>query len=339
MLRVGVIGCGYWGPNFVRNFQRTEGADMVAVADLSPGRLDRMRAMLPHLETTTDAEKLLSDPELDAVVVTTPVSSHFDLARRALEGGKHVLVTKPFTRTAREAEDLIALAERVGRVVMVDHTFVYTGAVRTIGELIETGELGNLHYCDSARVNLGLLQPDTNVLWDLGPHDLSILEHWLRARPVKVSAVGSDPIGYSERGFESVVYVNLWLEDGMLAHLHLSWLSPVKLRRTLISGSRKMVVYDHLDPDHQVKIYDKGVDVTSSEERYEMLVQYRVGNMQAPKVDQTEALELECRHFVECCRDGARPITGGEAGLRVVRVLEAAQLSMDRGGEVISLAS
>lgn len=339
MLKVGVIGCGYWGPNFVRNFQRTEGAEMVAVADLDPDRLARMRAILPHLETTTDAEALLSDPALDAVVVTTPVSSHFELARRALEAGKHVLVTKPFTRTSREAEELIALAERVGRVVMVDHTFVYTGAVRTIGELIEAGELGTLHYCDSARVNLGLLQPDTNVLWDLGPHDLSILEHWLRARPVKVSAVGSDPIGYSEKGFESVVYVNLWLEDGMMAHLHLSWLSPVKLRRTLISGSRKMVVYDHLDPDHQVKIYDKGVDVTSSEERYEMLVQYRVGNMHAPKVDQTEALELECRHFVECCRDGARPITGGEAGLRVVRVLEAAQLSMDRGGEVISLAS
>lgn len=338
MLKIGVVGCGYWGPNFVRNFHRVEGAEVVAVADLDPDRVERLRRLYPHLQGTTDPEELLNRRDLDAVVVTTPLSTHFDLARRALERGKHVLVTKPFTATAREAEDLLTLAERHERVLMVDHTFVYSGAVRTIRSLLESGEVGRVHYCDFARVNLGLLQADTNVLWDLGPHDLSILDHWMEAKPVRISAVGSDPLRYSDRRFESVVYVSLWLEDGVLAHLHLSWLSPVKLRRTLISGSRTMVLYDHLDPDHQVKIYDKGVDLPSPEERYQMLVQYRVGNMHAPKVDQTEALEHECNHFVDCCRSDAEPITGGLEGLRVVRWLEAAQRSMDRGGEVISLA-
>lgn len=336
-LRVGVVGCGYWGPNFIRNFQKLEGAEMVAAADLDRGKLQAVGRQLPHVRLEEDAERILRDPGIDAVVIATPAATHHRLAAAALEAGKHVLVTKPLAPSSREVEDLIRRAEAAGRVLMVDHTFIYTGAVRMIRDLVAAGDLGEVYYCDSIRINLGLFQSDVNVLWDLGPHDLSILDYWLDGRPVKVAAVGADALGRPGRPQESVVYLTVWLENGTLAHFHLSWLSPVKIRRTLLAGSRKMVIYDHLDPDFQVKIYDRGVEMTSREEQVEFLVQYRVGDVHAPKVDQTEALGIECEHFVACCRTGERPVTDGESGLRVTRLLEAAEASIRRGGEAVTL--
>lgn len=338
-LRVAVIGCGYWGPNLVRNFQKLPVCDMVAVCDRDPARVAALRALYPHLAGETDSEALLADASIDAVAIATPVSTHYTLARAALLGGKHVLVSKPMTVTLAQAEELIRIAREGGRVLMVDHTFVYTGAVRAIRDLVRGGELGEIHYFDSVRVNLGLLQPDVNVLWDLGPHDFSIMDYVLGLDPVSISAVGVDPLRYSRDGLQSVGYVTVRLQSGPIAHFSLSWLSPVKIRRTLISGSRRMVVYDHLDPDHQVKVYDRGVELHTREEQYKALVQYRAGDMYAPKVDQTEALEVECGHFIACCRGEAEPVTGGEAGRRIVRLLEAAQQSMERGGEVIPLAA
>lgn len=338
-LRVGVVGYGYWGPNLARNFQKLPSAAVTGIADTDEQKLSAAGRQHPHARLSADAGTLLDDPNLDAVVIATPTATHHDLARTALDAGKHVLVTKPLAQSSEEVELLIARAEAAGRVLMVDHTFIYTGAVRTIRELIASGKLGDIFYCDAIRINLGLIQRDVNVLWDLGPHDLSILDYWFSARPTRVAAVGIEPVTRERQDRESVVYLTVWLEDGTLAHFHLSWLSPVKIRRSLIAGSRKMVVYDHLDPDYQVKIYDKGVDIMSKERMDEYLVQYRVGDVFSPKVDQTEALETECRHFVDCCDGQDTPITGGASGLRVLRTLEAAQESIRRGGEVVNIES
>ncbi len=337
MIKVAVIGCGYWGPNLVRNFYKSKDCKIVAVADLDTKRLDYIRKLFPSLETTTDTLRLLHHQDIDAIVVATPVSTHYDLAKEALLADKHVLVSKPLTQTSTEAEQLIALAEKHHRVLMVDHTFIYTGAARKIRELIDQGELGDIYYFDSVRVNLGLFQSDVNVVWDLGPHDFSIMDYVLSAEPISISAVGINAIPYSDNGHESVAYVTVRLRTGVIAHLHLSWLSPVKIRQTLISGSRRMIVYDHLDYNHQVKIYDKGVEICSTQDRYQAIVQYRTGDMYSPKVDQTEPLEIECQQFVDCCLGNVEPISNGHSGLRVVRLLEAAQQSMKRGGEVISL--
>jgi len=339
VIRIGVIGCGYWGPNLVRNLYKLKDCEMAAVSDLRPDRLDQIRSLYPKLNTTTDALEVLHDPDIDAMAVITPVATHFEIAREALLAGKHVLVTKPMTRTVAEAEELIALAERNERVLMVDHTFIYSGPVHKIRELIDQGELGQIYYYDSVRVNLGLFQSDVNVLWDLAPHDFSILSYLVDKEPISVSAVGARPVNSEKYSHESVAYVTICFADDTIAHLHVSWLSPVKVRRTLIGGSRKMIVYDHLDPDNQVKIYDKGVEVRSAEEQYEALVQYRMGDMYAPKVDQTEALEVECKHFIDCIERGERPITDGHAGLQVVHLLEAAQRSMESGGEAIPFES
>jgi predicted dehydrogenase len=337
MIKVGVIGCGYWGPNLVRNFYKTPHCEVVGVSDLRPERLQYIQSLYPKVQATPDALELIRNPQIDAIVVVTPVATHYELARAALLEGKHVLVTKPMTRTTAEARQLIELAEQKGLVLMVDHTFIYSGPVRKIKELIDQGELGQIYYYDSVRVNLGLFQNDVNVLWDLAPHDFSILAYLVEKEPISVSAIGARPVNCKHYEHESVAYVSVRFDDGTLAHVHVSWLSPVKIRRTLIGGSRKMVVYDHLDPDNQIKVYDKGVEIRSLEEQYQALVQYRTGDMWAPKVDQTEALEVECRHFIDCCLGKAKPLTDGYAGLQVVELLEAAQRSMDRGGEVISL--
>jgi predicted dehydrogenase len=336
-VRVGVIGCGYWGPNLVRNFFKLQDCEVVAVADLDPMRLQQIQRLYPKLETTTGAVGLINRSDIDAVAVVTPVSTHYELAHAALRAGKHVLVSKSMTATSAQAEELIALAERQQRILMVDHTFIYGGPVRKIRELIDQGELGQIYYYDSVRVNLGLFQRDVNVLWDLAPHDLSIMTYLIGKEPVSVSALGARPVNSGNYQHKSVAYVTIRFADETLAHVHVSWLSPVKIRRTLIGGSRKMVVYDHLDPDNQVKVYDKGVEVRSPEEQHQALVQYRLGDMYAPKVDQTEALEIECQHFVDCGLGQAKPITDGYSGLKVVRLLEAAQQSMERDGEVIHL--
>jgi len=314
MVRVGVIGCGYWGPNLIRNFVKVEGCQVVAAADVDPIPLTPLRRLYPATRFTTESEALLASDEVDAVAIATPISTHYTLAREALRRGKHVLVEKPLTATVPQAEELIDLADRQRRILMVDHTFIYTGAVQKIKELIRRGELGEIYYYDAVRVNLGLFQNDVNVLWDLAPHDFSIMTFLLDRQPLRVSAE---------------------FADETLAHFHLNWLSPVKIRRTLIGGSLKIVVYDHLDPDNQVKIFDRGVEVLPDRtSRYRTLVQYRTGDMVAPKIDQSEALEQVCRHFVDCVLTGQRPITDGTAGLRVVQLLEAAQHSLDQRGVI-----
>jgi predicted dehydrogenase len=337
LVRIGVIGCGYWGPNLIRNFSKLENARLVAVADQVPAKLESVRRQYPSLQTCTDAQQVVAAAEVDAVAIATPISSHFALAQAAMENGKHVLVEKPLAATVSEAESLIALAEKHRRVLMVDHTFIYSGAVRRIRELIDAGEVGEIYYYDSVRVNLGLFQHDLNVLWDLGPHDFSIMCHLVNKKPVRLAAVGARPVRSPQWNLESLAYITVWFDDGTTAHFHLNWLSPVKIRRTMIGGSRRMVLYDHLDPDNQVKVFDKGVDVHTSEERYRLLVQYRSGDMVAPKVDQTEALEAVCAHFVECVASGRAPLTDGQAGRDVVRLLEAAQKSIAQGGSTVDL--
>nr|BAL55159.1 oxidoreductase domain protein [uncultured Acetothermia bacterium]BAL60198.1 oxidoreductase domain protein [Candidatus Acetothermum autotrophicum] len=336
-IRIGVIGYGYWGPNLVRNFTKIDDCQLVAVADINPKRLHIVQRQYPFLEVTESPEELIERTDIDAVAIITPVATHYLLAKSALDHGKHVLVEKPLVEKTSQAQELIDLADRYNKILMVDHTFIYSGAVRKIKELIAQGEIGNIYYFDSVRVNLGLFQHDVNVLWDLCPHDFSIMSYLIDRNPISVSAIGASPINYGSRPIESIAYVTVQLEGGILAHFHVNWLSPVKIRRTLIGGSKKMIVYDHLDPDNQVKIYDKGIAVVTTEERYKALIQYRTGDMYAPKLDQTEPLELVCKHFVECIKTGAVPLTDGEAGLRVVRLLEAAQQSLERSGEVIRL--
>lgn len=337
MVRIGIIGCGYWGPNLVRNFLKVPECQLTMAADLDPSKLEAVRRIYPALTTTTSAQQVLESDAIDAVVIATPISTHHPLAKDALQRGKHVLVEKPIAETSVQAEELIRLAAERRRVLMVDHTFIYTGAVRTIRELLDAGELGEIYYYDSVRVNLGLFQHDVNVLWDLAPHDFSIMTHLLNKEPVSVSAVGASPVQWAGWKQESLAYVTIRFSDETLAHFHLNWLSPVKVRRTLIGGSRKIVIYDHLDPDNQVKIFDKGVEILGERQRYQALVQYRVGDMRAPKIDQTEALEVACQHFVHCILTGETPVTDGRVGLRVVRLLEAAHRSLGRGGETVNL--
>jgi predicted dehydrogenase len=336
-LRVGILGCGYWAPNLIRNFQKVRDCEVVAAADLDPARLDALRRTYPHIDTTVDPDAVLGRADIDAIAVVTPISTHYPLARAALEGGKHVLVEKPLAETTAQATELVELADRRERVLMVDHTFVYTGAVRKIRDLIKSGELGTILYLDSVRINLGLVQRDANVLWDLAPHDLAIMDHLFDAPLERVSAVGACPIQIDGAQLESVAYVTVLVGGGTMAHFHLSWISPLKIRRMLIVGNRKMVVYDHLDSDNQVKVYDKGYDIQTVEERERVLIQRRTGDMYAPKVDQAEALEHLCGHFVECILHHRQPITDGRAGVRVVQLLEAAQRSMELGGASVPL--
>ena len=325
MINIGLIGCGYWGPNLIRNFTKAKGCRLVAIADRRPERLEAVHYMNPAMRTTVNAEELIESDSIDAIVIATPISTHFPLAKACLENGKHVFIEKPLTRTSAEAQELIFLAKKHGTVLMVDHTFIYSGAVRRLRSIIESGDLGDVYYYDSVRLNLGLFQPDVNALWDLAPHDFSVLSYVLQRKAKRVWASGSSPVRWNGWKRESIVYVTAALEGDTMAHFHLNWLSPVKLRRTLIGGSRKMVVYDHLDADNQIKIFDKGVDVLEDDARYKVLVQYRTGDVLVPKVDQTEPLEIATQHFVDCIRDGQTPITDGIAGLRVVELLEAAE--------------
>jgi len=336
MIRVGVIGYGYWGPNLVRNFSEVAGAQIAAVSDFSADRLALVRRRYPGVTTTGDCGEMIQDPSIDAVVIATPVSSHFELAMRALEQGKHVLVEKPLAGTSSEAALLIEAAERRRLVLMVDHTFVYTAAVRKIRELVSSGALGDVYYYDSVRVNLGLFQHDVNVIWDLAVHDLAILEYVIAERPCAVSATG---MSHVPGGLANIAYVTAFFENNLIAHIHVNWLAPVKLRRTLIGGSQRMIVYDDLEPSEKVKIYDKGITVKSNgpESVYKVLIGYRTGDMLAPQLDLTEALRTEAQHFVQCIEEGSRPVTDGGAGLQVVRLLEAATHSMNHRGQVVEV--
>ena len=338
MIRVGLIGYGYWGPNLARNFAEAPGMQIVAVADLKEQRLGVIERRHPGIEVTTDVDAVINDPGIDAIAIATPVSTHFPLAMAALRAGKHVLIEKPMTSCSEDALRLIEEAGRRGRVLMVDHTFVYTGAVRKIRELIEQGSLGEIYYYDSTRVNLGLFQQDVDVIWDLAVHDVAIMDYILPGQPIEVSATG---VGHVNGASENLAYVTAFYNNSLIAHLNVNWLSPVKVRRTLIGGSRQMIVYDDIETSEKVKVYDKGIDVQNgngsgngAEARYKLLVSYRSGDMYAPRIDGTEALGRVVQHFGDCISNGQTPLTDGHCGLRVVSVLEAATRSMKALGRL-----
>ena len=335
MIGIGVIGYGYWGPNLVRNFSDVPGSRVVAVSDIRSDRLAQVQNRYPAITTTTDHRELLSDSSIDAVVVATPVSTHFDLAMQALHAGKHVFIEKPMTTSVEQGERLLDYAARCRRTIMVDHTFVFTGAVRKIKELVDTGQLGQLFYYDSVRVNLGLFQSDVNVLWDLAAHDVSIMDYILGNQPSVIAATG---IAHIPGQPKDIAYLTCLFNANLIAHFHVNWLSPVKVRRTLIGGNRRMIVYDDLEPSEKVKIYNKGVALSNGpESKYELLVSYRTGDMWAPQLDTIEALKLEAIHFIECLEQNKPPLTDGHAGLRVVRILEGACHSLAQGGRPVEL--
>ncbi|HUY36563.1 MAG TPA: Gfo/Idh/MocA family oxidoreductase [Pirellulales bacterium] len=334
-LRAAVLGCGYWGPNLIRNFATCEATRLVAVCDLDRARLDRATAQYPAVKTYQSADDLLRDPDVDAVAVATPAATHATLALAALDAGKHVLVEKPLADSVRGAEEVVRKARQRGLTLMVDHTFVYSPAVRKIKELIDTGELGEIYYVDSVRINLGLFQNDVNVLWDLAPHDISIVDHFFGRLPRSLAATGVSHIG-SE--LEDVAYVNMDFGNSLIATFHVNWLSPVKLRHIIIGGSKRSLVYNDLDPVEPVKIYDRGIMVDSNlDARRGLLVSYRTGDIHSPHLPREEPLQNVVRHFAECVQTARRPVTGGEAGLRVVRMLEAAQRSIKAQGGRITL--
>ena len=334
MIRIGVIGYGYWGPNLVRNFNIAEGARLTAVCDKSDSALKRVIPIYNGaLRTTTNADELITSPDIDAVVIATPVFTHFELAKKALENGKHVFVEKPFTSTVAQAEELVELAHKKNLTIMVDHTFLFTGAVRKIKELVDNDTLGKLFYFDSTRVNLGLFQHDVNVIWDLAPHDLSIMDYVVNDKPVAVAATGTSHFN----SLENIAFVTVYFEHKMIGHFNVNWMSPVKVRSTLIGGEKKMLVWNDLDADEKIKIYDKGVDVSSKESIYDLLVSYRSGDVWVPRVDQTEALKIEADYFIDCITKGITPINDGMAGLRVVKILEATTTSLKKKGAMVTL--
>jgi len=354
MLKLGVIGYGYWGPNIVRNFSSQPDCQVVAICDKNPKAVAQVLSRHPAVHASSNPDEVMSSPEIDAVAVVTPVSTHYDLAKKALENGKHVFVEKPFTATSAQAEELIELADRKNLQIMVDHTFLFNGAVRKIKELVDEGVLGPLYYYDSTRVNLGLFQHDVNVIWDLAPHDLSIIDYLIGLEPELVVATG----GAHLNGLADMAYITLYFPKNIIAHLNVNWLSPVKVRTTLVGGQRKMLVWNDLEPSEKVKVYDKGVQVTDTHDEsrqrlkalveakvfevgaeqavHDLLVSYRSGDMWAPRVDQTEALQLEARYFLDCVASGKKPINDGRAGLRVVRMLEAADESLKHRREIVS---
>jgi len=333
MINIGVIGYGYWGPNVVRNLSTQENFKVVAVCDYSPEALRRAKQAYPAIEVTCDPAKIVGSARLDAVAIVTPVWTHYELAKAALQNGKHVFVEKPFTSCASQAEELIALADRKHLIIMVDHTFLFTGAVRKIRELIDTGELGDLYYYDSQRINLGLFQHDVNVVWDLAPHDLSIMEYVINDEPEAIMAAGETHIN----GHEDVAFITVLFPRRVIAHINVNWLSPVKVRTTLIGGKKKMLVWNDLEPDEKIKVYDRGVKTNGTNGAHSLLVDYRTGDMWAPKIEQTEALKKEISYFYDCIVQRKVPINDGIAGWRVVRMIEAASQSMKLKGETILL--
>ncbi|MBD3343467.1 MAG: gfo/Idh/MocA family oxidoreductase [Chitinivibrionales bacterium] len=333
MLTLGVIGYGYWGPNIVRNFNSLDSCTVTSVCDKNPQTLNKVKKVYPNITTTTDYTDVIKSKETDAVAVITPVSTHFELAKLALENGKHIFVEKPFTATSRQAEELINLAEQKGLTIMVDHTFLFTGAVQKIKGIVDGDELGNVYYYDSTRVNLGLFQHDINVVWDLAPHDFSIMNYIIPESPTAIVATGKAHV--SE--FENIAYITVYFNSNLIAHFTVNWLSPVKMRNTLIGGEKKMLVWNDVDPDEKLKIYDKGISVDSKEGMYDLLVSYRIGDVHAPKVNPTEALKQEAMYFVDCIANKKKPVNDGHAGMQVVRMLEACNESLKSDGKLIKL--
>jgi predicted dehydrogenase len=329
----GVIGYGYWGPNIVRNLMSLEGSEVLAIAEISPAARLRAQKAHPGVKVVGSASEVISSPEIDAIAVVSPVWTHYELAKAALENGKHVFVEKPFTSTSAQGEELINLAVQKNLKIMVDHTFLFTGAVKRIKQLVDEGALGKLFYYDSTRVNLGLFQHDCNVLWDLAPHDLSIMDYLIKGDPEAVVATGQGHLN----GHEDVAYMTLYFPEKVIAHINVNWLSPVKVRTTLIGGEKRMLVWNDLEADEKLKIYDKGVDISSREGVYELLVSYRSGDMWSPQLEQGEALRQELGYFVECVSSGQQPFNDGCAGLRVVRMLEKANESLNKKGSLVYL--
>ena len=334
MIKIAVIGYGYWGPNLVRNLSGVDGAQVTVVCDLNPKRLGEVKLRYPSVETTTNFDDIVSNPAIDAVAISTPVKTHYEFARKALEHHKHVLVEKPLVASVSEAESLIEFAAKRNLCLMVDHTFVYTGAVRKMKELVEGGTLGDLYYLDSVRINLGLFQRDVNVLWDLAPHDIAIMEHLIVESPVSVCANGACHVG---NGIENVAYLSVYFNSGLIGHFHNNWLSPVKIRTMLVGGSKKTILYDDMEASEKIKVYDRGVDVTTSDGMRDALISYRLGDMWAPRLETTEALSRMAAEFVAAIKNGRAPLTDGQSGLNVVRILEAAEMSIKHRGREVKL--
>ncbi len=334
MVNLGIVGFGYWGPNLVRNFSTTDHVNVVSVCDSNPDALSRARKSYPHLEFCHDYLEITTSSKIDAVAIATPVFTHFELAKSALENGKYIFVEKPFTSSSSQAETLIELAEKKRVKIMIDHTFLFTGSVMKIKELIEDNMLGDLYYYDSTRVNLGLFQHDVNVIWDLAPHDFSIMDYVIKERPVALIATGAD---HFRRGLEDLAYITIYFERAIIAHINVNWLSPVKQRITLIGGQKKMLVWNDLEPDEKIKLYDKGVEITNKEGVYKLLVDYRSGDMWAPRLLRREALRTEAEYFIDCIMNDKTPINDGYAGLRVVQMLEASDRSLKNRGKLVKL--
>ena len=330
-MKVGIIGLGYWGPNLVRNFMAQPDVEKVVACDQRIERLQFIKSKFPSAHLTEDANEVING-EVDIVVIATPVYTHYELARKSLEAGKHIWVEKPFTATTAEGEALIALAEKKNLKIFVDHTFIYTGAVRKMKELVEKGELGKILYFDSERINLGLFQRDVNVVWDLAPHDLSIMNYVLGDH--KIEAVSSNGIA-NYNGKENIAHLSIYFEDNCFAHFHVNWTSPVKIRRMIVGGDKKMLVFDDMENFEKIKVYDSGVDFKTQESIHEALVQYRIGDMFSPKINQTEALAMGAREFLEAIKEDRNPLTDGVDGLKVVRILEASSESIKNRGKMV----
>ncbi len=334
MIRVGIIGYGYWGPNVARNFNHAGVSEVVAISDTRSDCLNRAKQSFPQVKLTKDSQEVLTSPDVDVVAVVTPVWTHYELAKAALSHGKHIFVEKPFTASTAQAEELIELAAKKQLQIMVDHTFLFTGAVRKIRQLVDEGVMGNLFYYDSMRVNLGLFQHDINVIWDLAPHDLSIMDYLIQKQPEAIVATGEKHLN----SHVDIAFLTIYFPENVVAHINVNWLSPVKVRTTLIGGEKKMLVWNDLEADEKIKVYDRGVTVKSgSRGVYDLLVSYRSGDMWAPRVEQTEALRCETSHFMECISSNRAAMNDGVAGLRVVRLLEAAEASVKERGKLIKL--
>ena len=333
LVRVGVLGYGYWGPNIVSNLCSLGNCQIVANCDKNPARLGSAKQAYPHVELTTNPAELLTSPQIDAIAVITPVLTHFGLVKTALENGKHVFVEKPLTSTTEEAKRLIELADRKKLKLMVDHTYLFTGAVRKIRQLIDDAVLGDIYYYDSMRVALGPVRNDVNVVWDLAPHDLSIIDHVIQPKPEAIAATGEKLLN----GLVDVAFVTAYFPGNVIAHINVNWLSPVKIRTTMIGGEKKMLVWNDLEVDEKIKVYDKGVDMHNRLDRDESPIGYRSGDTWAPRVEQTEPLKVELEYFIDCILNDQIPLNDGMAGLRVVRMLEAANESLERKGEVVRL--
>ena len=333
-IRVGLIGYGYWGPNLARNFSAHAGSELAVICDTNPVRVELAHQSHPWARTTTCVDEVFEDSDIDLVVVATPPETHRDLGVRALRSGKHVLIEKPLATSVADALELVATAKECGRHLMVDHTFLFTGAVERMKRYVDEGELGELLYFDSTRINLGLFQSETNVIWDLAPHDISILLHLIDQPVKRVTAVGSSHVNTT---VENIAYLTMQFDGHFLAHCHVNWLSPVKVRKTIVGGSRKMLVFDDMEASEKLKLYDSGADLVSPDDVYQSYVEYRTGDILVPKLEKSEALAKECDHVLAVLAGKEQPISGGELGVEVVRVLEAAERSLRLGGIPVEL--